>query len=175
LTRILARVAAIVAAALMLAGCIISDYDVSADLKPQFPLTAKAYRDGDGKVSTFEVSGNEYLSTEENKQVTHVRFFKIPEYSGYILQIVGLDSDKKTVLYAYFLADVTATEFVFHEWPKDAIDKLPAKIAALATVSKEDNVVVKDGRRDTLAVIREMALARLPTRPSVLTAVSAAK
>ncbi len=177
--RILARIAGVAAVALALGGCIVSDYDISADLKPQFPLTAKAYRDSDGKITTFTVSGNDYLATDESKQVNHMRFFKIPEYSGYIFQYIGSDKDKQTgkpiFQYGYLLADVTATQFVLHDWPKEAVQKLPASIAALVTVDKEDNVVVKDARHDTLTVIREMARAKLPTRPSVMTAVSAAK
>jgi hypothetical protein len=179
LTRILAGVAAIAAAALMLAGCIISDHDVSAELQPQFPLTAKAYRDPDGKVMVFAVADNAYLAREGDKPATRVRFFKIPEYAGYVFQFEGKNTDAKAhmtgVIYGYFLADVTATGFVLRDWEKEATAHVPAQVNSLVTIDNEDNFTVKDGRRDALYVIRELARANLPTEPTVYTAVDEAK
>jgi hypothetical protein len=179
LTRILARVAAIAAAALMLAGCIISDHDVAADLQPQLPLTAKAYRDPDGKVTAFTVDGNAYLAREGDKPATRVRFFKIPEYAGYVFQFEGKNTDAKThktaVIYGYFLADVTSTGFVLRDWDNEATAHVPAHVNSLVTIDNESNFTVTDGRRDALYVIRELARANLPTKPTVYAAVDEAK
>ena len=179
MTRILARVAATAAAALMLAGCIISDHDVSTELQPQFPLTAKAYRDQDGEVTAFTVVGNAYLAREGDKPGNRVRFFKIPEYAGYVFQFEGTNTDAQThktaVLYGYFLADVTPTSFVLRDWEKEATDRIPAHVGPLVTVDNENNLTLKDGRRDTLDVIRELARANLPTKANVYTAVDDAK
>jgi hypothetical protein len=179
LPRVLARVAAIAAAALMLAGCIISDHDVSAELQPQFPLTAKAYRDSDGEVTVFTVAGNAYLAREGDKPATRVRFFKIPEYAGYVFQFEGTNTDAKThktsTMYGYFLADVTATGFVLHDWDKEATAHLPAHLNALVAIDNEGNFTVTDGRRDALYVIRELARANLPTKPTAYAAADEAK
>jgi hypothetical protein len=179
LPRILARVAAIAAAALMLAGCIISDHDVSAELQPQFPLTAKSYRDVDGKVTVFTVAGNAYLAREGDEPGNRVRFFKIPEYAGYVFQFEGSETDaqahKTAVVYGYFLADVSATGFVLRDWEKQATDHIPAHLSSLVTIDNENNLTLKDGRRDTLYVIRELARANLPTKSNVYTAADEAK
>jgi hypothetical protein len=179
LTSILARIAAIAAAALMLAGCVISDHDVAAELQPQFPLAPKAYRDPDGKVMVFTVAGDAYLAREGDKPATRLRFFKIPEYAGYVFQFEGTSTDAKThktaVIYGYFLADVTATGFVLHDWDKEATSHVPAHVNSLVTIDNEDNFTIRDGRRDTLYVIRELARANLTTKPTVYTAVDDGK
>jgi hypothetical protein len=176
---IIARVAALVVAAFALAGCVISGYDISADLQPQFPLAPKAYRDPDGKVMVFTRAGNDYLVQEGDKPGNRVRFFKIPEYAGYVFQFDGTNTDaqthKTTVLYGYFLADVTATGFVLRDWDKEAAAHVPAHVNSLVTIDNETNLTVKEGRRDTLYVIRELARADLATKPTVYTAADAAK
>ena len=127
----------------------------------------------------FTRAGNDYLVLEGDKPGNRVRFFKIPEYAGYVFQFDGTNTDaqthKTTVLYGYFLADVTATGFVLRDWDEEAVVHVPAHVNSLVTIDNESNLTVKEGRRDTLYVIRELARANLPSKPTVYTAADAAK
>jgi hypothetical protein len=177
--RLLARLGVVAAALCTLAGCIISEYDLAAELTPEFPLTGTAYRDPDGKIHRFKRVGNAYVVREGEDAGNSMRFFKIPEYSGYVFQYHAADKDQKTakttVKYGYYLADLTKTGFVIKDWTEQAVAQLPANVQRLVTADTEHNVTVKDAAHDTLTVVREMARANLPTKEFAYTSVDTAK
>src|SRR5262245_25238564 len=94
---------AVAAVALWLGGCIISDYDISGELKPEFPLKAGAYVNKEGNViDVTRLSGEYRVYSRKGKDVSYVRLYKIAETPQYLLQFYDRKERKK--IYYFFLA-----------------------------------------------------------------------
>jgi hypothetical protein len=158
--RLLAVAVAVVA--LPLGACITSKYDISADIKPEFPIKPGAYVNKEGTIIDVRKLGNEYrVYNRKNKDVSYARLYKIPEYSDYIFEFY---EKRKPPIY-YFFLKTTDKGFDFYD-----IEKLPSAVPEhitklLGQVSDEERknnvITVANGKRDTLYVIRELARANL--------------
>src|SRR5215471_18500271 len=90
----LSRVAAIIASLFVLSGCVVSSYDISADLRQLFPLEPGDYvidssGGGSGKytlIRTVDGYDNFFEQFQYSQFGTPIRLFKLPEYGGYIMQ-----------------------------------------------------------------------------------------
>lgn len=152
------RLMAVAAAALSLSACIISTYDISAELKPEFPVKPGSYVNKEGNIVDVRKLANEYrVYSRKGKDVSYARLFKIPEYSDYLFQFY----DRKEKKIYYFFVKMTEKGFDFYY-----IDKLPSTLPPhvaklLNDITDDDRryntVTVKDGKRDTLYVIRELS------------------
>src|SRR5262249_30553817 len=131
------RLIAIAVVGLQLGACIISNYDISAELKPEVPLKPGAYVNKDGKVVDVRRIGNEYrIYSRKDKEVTYARLFKIPEYSDYVFEFYN--HKDKDIYYMY--VKMTEKGFDFYD-----IDKLPSVLPE--HVAKLLNDITDNDRR----------------------------
>jgi hypothetical protein len=148
--------------ALPLSACIVSDYDVSADLKPVFPIEPATYTAGADKVYVVRREKDEYAVTNPNdSDVIYIRLFKIPEYTGYILDMY----ERGKPSHQYMFLKTTEKGFDIYDFDK-LPDHLPPNVVKLVNpIEKDDRtyniVTVTNGKRDTLTVIRELIGAKL--------------
>jgi len=150
-----------VAVALQLGGCIVSDYDIVADLKPEFPIKSGTYVGSENEAIIRRV-GNEYVVTNPKKKDTaYVRLFKIPEYSDYIFEFY----DHKNNEHNYMFLKTTEKGFEIYDIEKVS-DNLPEHVIKLLQPITDDyrranTIHVTNAKRDTLYVIRELSRANL--------------
>jgi hypothetical protein len=157
------RSLAIAVVALQLGACIISNYDISADLKLEFPIKSGTYVSNEGKVYRVRRVGYEYAVTRpKEKGTTYVRLLKIPEYSDYVFEFY---EHKKNGPYNYMFLKTTEKGFDVYDIEK-LPDNLPEHVAKLLDPTTDDDrryntVTVTNAKRDTLYVIRELSRANL--------------
>ena len=152
------RLLSVAVVALSLGACIISSHDVGTELKAEFPVKPGSYANKDGKISEVRRVGNEYrIVNAKTREASYARFYRTPEYAGYLFQFY--DRKDKKVFY-YFYATVTDDKIEFYD-----IDKLPTNLPEhiaklLEEITADDRryntVHVKNAKRDTLYVIREL-------------------
>ena len=157
----LRRLLTIAAVALPLGACIVSDYNVSDELKAEFPIASGAYVNTEGNIIDVTRRKNEYrVYSRKGKDTSYVRLYKIPENPEYLLQFYDPKEKPKKKIY-YFFLKTTDNGFDLYD-----LAKLPTTIPEhlakfLGDVTDDDRrynvVTVKDGKRDTLYVIRELA------------------
>jgi hypothetical protein len=148
------------AAVLALAGCIASEYDLSGQLKPEFPIPAGQYetaapnmpsdtpRPAPNKVIKAG-DGYRWISTSSDGEETEsfIRFLRVPEYDGYIVQLGGAPN------YAYLFARIAGDKITFLVV---SYSDLPPGLKRL-TKKRDYDLFVPNGARDTLHLIREVA------------------
>jgi len=154
------RLLTVAVIALPLGACIISNYDVSDELKSEFPIASGAYVNKEGNIIDVTRQKSEYrVYSRKGKDTSYVRLFRIPENPEYLLQFY--DPKEKPKKIYYFFLKTTDNGFDLYD-----LDKLPTTIPEhiakfLADITDDDRrynvVTVKDGKRDTLYVIRELA------------------
>src|SRR5262249_22825952 len=109
----LGRLLAIIVAGLSLGACILSDHDISTELKPEFPIKPGSFVNKEGTVVDVSRGNNEYrLYNRKTKDVSYARLYKIPEYSDYVFQIYEHKKGKKIY---YFFMKVTEKGFDFYD------------------------------------------------------------
>ena len=148
--------------ALPLSACIVSDHDLAADLKPEFPIAPATYSAGPDKIYVVRRENDAYTITNPiDKETINVRLFKIAEYDGYILDMY----ERGKPMHNYMFLKTTEKGFDVYD-----IDKLPARlppsVAKLVDPIAQDDhtyntITVTDGKRDTLTIIRELGRAKL--------------
>lgn len=147
--------------ALPLGACIISDHDISAELKPEFPIKPGSYINKEGNIVDITRLASEYrVYGRKGKDVSYARLYRIPEASDYLFQFYDRKDRKKIY---YFFVKMTEKGFDFYDLDKIP-ETAPAHVAKLLKDITDDDrryntVTVKDGKRDTLYVIRELARA----------------
>ncbi len=155
------RLLTVAAVALPLGACIISDYSITDELKTEFPIAPGAYENAEGKIIDVTRLRGEYrVYSRQGKDVSHVRLYKIPENPEYLLQFYDPKEKPKKRFYYFFLKP-TDNGFDLYDLDKLATT-VPDHLANfLAKIDDDDRryntVTVKDGKRDTLYVIRELA------------------
>ena len=153
------RLLTVAAVALPLGACIISDYNITDELKAEFPIAAGAYVNTEGNIIDVTRLRNEYrVYSRKGKDISYARLQRIPETSAYLMQFYDPKEKPKKVY--YFFLKTTDDGFELYDLDKLAAT-LPDHVAKfLADITDDDRryntVAVKDGRRDTLYVIREL-------------------
>jgi len=151
--------------AILLTGCFSSDYDVSQQLKIEFPVSAGRYvltssAGSDGFYYTVTRRDDHYEvvthSPDNSSQRILLRFYRVPEFDGYVAQLWdGSDSGgRRNYMYAYARAEGERVTFL--SLPPGHYDELPQDLKALLD-GESDKIVVRDGARDALYVVREVA------------------
>jgi len=154
------RLLTVAAVVLPLGACIISDYDISDELKTEFPIAPGAYVNKEGSIIDVTRLKTEYrVYSRKGRDVSHVRLYKIPENPEYLLQFY--DPKEKPKKIYYFFLKTTDNGFDLYDLDKLA-STVPEHIAKfLVDITDDDRryntVMVKSGKRDTLYVIRELA------------------
>lgn len=169
--RLLARCVAVLSI-LAVAGCgIESDYDIGQKLKPQTPLLPGTYKgeNAEAKPAKITRDGDGYLMemTDDKGNVAraHIRFFKIAEFDGYILQLIDPDKPGK-FLYLYTRVAPAGIEILDENI--DQVD-LPPDLASRFDESKPPPGVtlhiktrtLKRGE-DVLLVLQALAAGKFP-------------
>ena len=156
------RLMAIAVVALPLDACITSNYDISAELKPEFPIKLGTYANKEAAVYDIRKGGNEYVvKKRDNKEITYARLYKIPEYSDYVFQFYNRKESKRY----YMFIKTTEKGFDVYDVEKlaDAVPEHVAKLLSpISDNDRSNNVIdVPNGKRDTLYAIREIMRANL--------------
>jgi len=157
------RIFAIAVVALQLGACILSNYDIANDLKPEFPIKPGTYVSGKGTTYVVRRSGDHYrITSPQEKETNYGRLFKIPEYPDYVFQFYD---DKKKPYYYLFLKQ-TDKGFDIYDVGKLAT-VLPEHLAKLVAPITDDDrkyntITIANPKRDTLYLIRELSRANLP-------------
>ncbi|HXF90152.1 MAG TPA: hypothetical protein VNK48_17525 [Xanthobacteraceae bacterium] len=154
------RLAAFAALAVALSACINSDYDLSAILKPEFPVKPGIYVKTDAPDTVIDVRrlDNAYrIYNRGTKATTFARLYKIPEYSDYLLQYY----DRKHIVYLFLKPTATGFEILdIERLASVAPEHVTKLLKPISDDAKRDNyVTVDNGRRDTLYVVRELVRA----------------
>src|SRR5436190_20179229 len=152
----------------LLSACFRSDYDVSHQLRPDFPLLPGTYhevgRDQDAAVWSVTRDDSQYtavssLKFEDVPPSTHrLRFFRVPESTRYYVVQRFLKGDEKEEI-EYFYALVGPDKVTFLGLP---FSWLPPALAALTSRRKTTtglsfaDIEIVDGPRDTVYVLREV-------------------
>ncbi len=156
------RLLALLAVALQLGACINSDFDIAANLKPDFPVKPGTYAKADGTIIAVRRHGNAYrIFNRKHREIAYARLFRIPEFSDYVLQYY--DHKKKPIVYLFLKTtdkgfDVYDIENLASSVPEH-ITKLLAPITDAGR--RDNNITVVNGKRDTLYIVREFARANL--------------
>jgi hypothetical protein len=166
----LSRLASFVTAAVVLSGCFASDYDISNQVKPDFPLAAGQYKSEVNKVMNIAVADNAYIATAlgedtEGERVS-LRFFRVPELDEHIVQAWREADAGRSVTYTYIYAKVTANQVTFLDCSHGNLPHVLKNLVERKKGLFSFEVSVGDGPRDTLYVMREAG--RLCTKMGTL-------
>jgi hypothetical protein len=159
---IIGRIAAVIATTITLAGCFMSGYDLSQQLKPEFPIAGGQYAGSGPGPRSVQVSRAAdsyrftYTSEDGSENNSHIQFFRVPESSDhYIVQTWtgGLNSQGK-LRYEYIFARIEGNKVTFLlVLYKD----LPSYIQRLTTEGLYTmGAAIPDGPRDALYILREV-------------------
>ena len=161
--------AALLAATVVLAGCIYSSEDISTQVPPTTPLLEGRYGLNGGDPFQLTLKGDTYHTN--NKEF--LRFFKLPEFDDYIMQYRRASSDPADpVMYSYYQASIPSnTQFIIREAGnsgengdqsnKALMAVLPPYLKNLLKLEK-DGIVVVSPKRDTLYILREIGRRNIP-------------
>jgi hypothetical protein len=152
---VLRRLAVTILTAGVLSGCVCSDYDISQQLRPTFPIAIGQYASKDSPTTlTITRFQDSYLMVDpSDTRRSYTRFSRAPEFDNYIVQSwhdpkVG-NSD-----YFYNYASVAGDSFTIADCCEYAA--LPQYLQNLVQQGAKGIVIVLDGPRDTLYLIREI-------------------
>jgi hypothetical protein len=135
------RFGAVAALLITLSGCVVSEYDISTDLKQEFPIKSGEYSSDDVIVRLSRtVDGYDYFSDAfYDGAPTTIRFFQIPEYDSFIIQALmatNKPADKPKYGYAFFRP--IGSSFEFSNGP------LPLSIKQIVAANYLGGLVKKD-------------------------------
>jgi hypothetical protein len=154
------RLAAIAAVTLLLGGCINSDYDVAASMKPEFPVRPGAYIKADGGIIEVRKHGNAYrVTNRKDKEIVYARLFKLPEYPDYVMQYY--DRRKKPIVYLFLKTTEKGFDVYDIEKLASVVPEHLTKLLKPITESdrENNNITIAQGKRDTLYILREITRA----------------
>jgi len=156
------RLVAVVVVAMQLGACIYSDYDISPNLKPEFPIKPGTFaKDKDTVVDVRKIGDAYRVYNRRTKLVAYARLFKIPEYPDYVMQYY--DRTKKPIVYIFLKTTDKGFEVYTIEKLVSVVPDHLTKLLTPGTSTNrsENEITVANGRRDTLYVVRELARANL--------------
>ncbi len=168
-SHLMRLIAAMVTAAI-LSGCFSSEYDLSQQLKPEFPVTVGEYdnqKGGSRSVVTRYSDSYVAISPAPEGQTgrpDHLRFFRVPEFDYYIVQHWIDPEQGATPSYNYLYARVMASEITFLDLDIKDVSRLPRYLRHLVEVPKSRyflGVTIRSGSRDTLYILREVGRGRV--------------
>ena len=154
---------AVVTSLFALVGCMIeSSYDISADLRQEFPLDSGTFSCVDeGGKKVFDrsivrtVDGYDALPQQAAgapaRRVT-MRVFRMPNYNSFVLQDASFTDTTK---YRYLFTKITRNGFDFYAFDNDEIAS-----ANLSRLVRSGDIAVftpVNPARDTLKILRELS------------------
>jgi len=144
-------------------GCIQSSYDIALDVPIELPkLEGIFVKSGTNDVVVIKPMRAGYQFQWGGGESNFLRLFKIPEFSGYVVQVYdySLDSaNNKKPKFSYFLAQASDDGLSFSVTTVD-FDHIPANLKARVNVSVSKNYMEPKDPSQTLDIIREAAKLR---------------
>lgn len=143
-------------------GCIQSSQDIAVDLPIELPKLAGIFvRSGTNEVIVIKPMRSGYMMQWGDAEANFTRLFKIPEYSGYVVQVYvsSLDSsnnNKPKFLYLFAQSSADAFSLATVDF-----DQLPTDFKARVNVSESKQSMEPKDPSQTLEIIRAAAKLRL--------------
>jgi hypothetical protein len=169
--------------ACVLSGCFQSDYDISPQSTPLYPVepgfftqmnfdiadaSTSKQRNVLGKPQTIAVTkmGTAYhfVNVRDPDSDLYFRFYQAPQDESYFfVQASDAPQTNKPTKYMYFYGRGSADSFEFLSLSPTSKENLPSDIKSRVTLSLPDRSYfdIIDGSRDTLYVLREVILRRM--------------
>jgi len=160
------RLGAVVTSLFVLVGCEIdSSYDISADLRQEFPFDSGAYSsvvNGENKLSygsnirTVDGYDSFLRRADSPAHRSTVRFFKMPNYDKFALQVSQDSSLTDTRQYIYLLIKVVANDLDVYLFEED--ENVSANLSNLVKKTSYSAIFAPlNPTRDTLNILRELS------------------
>jgi hypothetical protein len=148
----------------LLAACIAGGTsDLSKVLAPEFPISPGMYANPKGQVMSLSRTGDSYTFADASSGAHRLRFMRVPEYDGFVLQ-VWQEAPSGNQSYVYLFAKQIPRGIRTFVMDSEKYASLPPYIQRLTSAQKT-GISVLNPERDTLYVVREIG-----RTPSILSA-----
>lgn len=148
---------------LFVGGCIQSSHDIALDLPIELPkLEGIFVQSGGNGVVIIKPAIGGYMTQWGEQEPYFMRLFKIPDYSGYVVQLYGASFDSSNhhrPMFAYLFVQIFSDELSVKGFSLAKLDfgHLPANFKARVNVSSDQYYVEPKDPGQTLEIIREGA------------------
>jgi hypothetical protein len=135
------------------AGCLESEYDISQQILPVYPISSGNYIKGSTRIAVIRWNeGYKFISFDPD-QVLYARFYRVPESQRYLVAQLSPEAPAdKTYLYVF--AKISSDKFETFGFQ---YKELPSYLQSFVKMGPNGTgAKVIDGPRDTLYVLREI-------------------